>query len=140
MKGIIPFLIAATVAVGASPASACRGVFDEKYTFLPALPDALPGDAVVLKVRPKGDEDVTADTATVLVNEVVAGDWRGDEAVITFGPFTSCSRREFLVTPSYAVGTPSAAGDSLLASEFHLSELRGVQFEGGTIRVEPARQ
>ncbi len=137
MRAIAVF-IAVSVAVQAIPAHACRGVHDERYTFLPALPKVVPSEAVVLKVRLKPDEKGTGDIFPVMVDEVISGNWDGIEAHVQTVPRNSCSRREFLLTPSYVVGARSSFKGRFNAIEFKLSELRNVEVEGSTIRIEPS--
>ena len=123
--------------LSASPAAACFTSDMEKYTFLPALPKTVPDGAVVLLVRAPKDFDPWATTGVIEVQSVLAGEWTSDEVELVFGPYTSCSRREFLVSPSFVVGTPSAIPGRLNALEFRLAALRGVTvLQDGSVKLE----
>lgn len=141
MMRYISLILAAFASVVSGPALACRGLFAETYTFLPAPPEKLPADVVVLLVRPSGtDTDHTRGvlhTRRVLVERIVSGTWNHGQAEVVLDPVTTCSRGEFLVTPSYVVGTPSVIDGRFNAIQFTLGELRGVTLDGDTIKFAP---
>lgn len=127
MRGLITAAVLASL-LWSSPAQACRGPFSETHVFIPALPQDLPDDAIVLRVQRQDDINVTSNGIEVHVVEVVQGDWDLPVAWIEYGAFTSCSRVYLPLDGAFVVGTRSEISSiTLNARQYRMSELEGTR-------------
>jgi hypothetical protein len=124
----------------ASQANACRSPDDERFVFLPAIPGVLPDKAVVLLVAPFNDEPAQRDRIRVRIERVVKGELTASSIEIRVLEMTGCDHSEFLIKPSYVVGTVGKSGifNPLL---FRVRDLDGIDIgQNGSFKIQQRPQ